>query len=319
MSLISHPGRVLAPGVLISFLLVMASASFASAAPDPKCEDDYVPPEIREDAMALTLQGIACFEVTYYSRALIFYRRAYAISPSPLLEAAIGRSLHELGLWGAAHAYYRRYLRRAEDDPDGRAKIEERLTELERQLEEEAANVTITSTPDGARVLLIDNNGHTEDMGTTPLTTRMAPGKYTIEVEKLGYYSRQKEIILSRKEQDELDVELVPQGATFNLESRRIRRIGTTTMLVSAPIAVAGGLLSFTGDPERRPFGYGMVFVGSLGLISGGIVTAIGHKRDGSPSIAPVETGKSTKQKKKAQFQPLVSPGFVGLGMGFRW
>lgn len=301
---------------MTALLLVVATTSIANAAPDSKCEDDYVPPEIRQDAMALTLQGVACFEVTYYSRALIFYRRAYEISPSPLLEAAIGRSLHELGLWGAAHAYYRRYLRRAEDDPEGRAKIKERLAELERQLAEEAANVTVTSTPDGARILLIDHNGHTEDMGTTPLTTRMAPGKYTIEVEKLGYYSRQKEIILSRKEQDELDVELVPQGATFNLESRRIRRIGTTTMLVSAPIAVAGGLLSFTGEPDRRPFGYGMVLVGSLGLVSGGIVTAIGHKRDGSPSITPAE---DTKPQKKAQFQPLISPGFVGLGMGFRW
>lgn len=294
-------------------------APAASAAPDPKCEDDYVPPEIREDAMALTLQGIACFEVTYYTRALIFYRRAYQISPSPLLEAAIGRSLHEIGLWGAAHAYYRRYLRRAEDDPEGRAKIEERLAELERQLEEEAATITITSTPNTARVLLIDHTGHTEDLGFTPVSTRMAPGKYKIEIEKLGYYSRESEVILSRKEQDELDVELVPQGATFNLESRRIRRIGTTTMLVSAPIAVAGGVLSITGDADRKPLGYGMLFVGSLGLISGGVVTALGYRRDGGPSIEQPDEQPDAKPKKSAMLQPLVSPGFIGMGLGFRW
>ena len=289
------------------FLLVMLVSAPLSAQPKLTCEDDYIPPEHRDDAMALTLKGIACFEATSYAQALTYYRRAYAISPSPLLDAAIGRSMHELGMWGAARAYYQRYLSRG--DAEGRGKIEERLSELERQLAEEAATLSLTSSPQAARVFLLGESGHTEDLGVTPMTTRLAPGKYTILFEASGFYASQKIALLSPKEADEVDAELVPQGATFNIEARRVRRIGATTMLISAPIAIAGGVLSITGKPENRPFGYGMVFIGGTGLLAGGVVKVLGYRRDGAPSVAPAPE----KEEKNVFFSPLFSRRSIGL------
>ena len=76
-------------------------------------------------------------------------------------------------------------------------------------------------------------------------------------------------------------------------------------MLASGPTLLGGAALAVANE-ERRGLGYGLVLVGSAGLIGGGIVSAVGYRRDHEdpePSLAAPT--------------PMVGPGQVGLR--WRW
>ena len=60
-------------------------------------------------------------------------------------------------------------------------------------------SIDVTSTPPGARVLLVATDeggaGEPQPKGITPITiTGLAPGKYTVDLEKPGYRFFQKEV-----------------------------------------------------------------------------------------------------------------------------
>lgn len=60
-------------------------------------------------------------------------------------------------------------------------------------------SIDVTSTPPGARVLLVTTDeggaGEPQSKGITPATiTGLAPGKYTVDLEKPGYRFFQKEV-----------------------------------------------------------------------------------------------------------------------------
>lgn len=64
-------------------------------------------------------------------------------------------------------------------------------------------SIEVTSTPPGARVLLIatdeDTAGEPQSKGLTPTTiTGVRPGKYTVDLEKQGYKFFRKEITVKR-------------------------------------------------------------------------------------------------------------------------
>ncbi len=287
----------------------------AEAAPPPdRCVDDYLPPEARRDPDILTARGLACFQSEKYARALHYYRRAFQLSQDPLLEAVIGRSMHELGLWGAAKAYYERYLARAADK-DGAGCIRERLAELEHQLGTRAATVTVQTSPSATHLWLETETGHREDLGNAPMTTRLAPGTYTLVVERIGYYPARETIDLALKAQETVEVELVPQGATFNIPSRRLRRIGAVTLTASTLTLAAGGFTALSGDRPWRPLGHGLLFVGSAGLITGSVTSLIGARRDGAPpSLKPAEDRNTSP---KTSVMPQLGIGRVGISVSF--
>jgi len=60
-------------------------------------------------------------------------------------------------------------------------------------------SIEVTSSPAGARVLLVDSDeggaGEPQARGVTPLTiTGLKPGKYTVDLERQGYKFFQKEV-----------------------------------------------------------------------------------------------------------------------------
>lgn len=62
-----------------------------------------------------------------------------------------------------------------------------------------SGSIEVTSTPPGAKVLLVSTGeggaGEPQSKGLTPTTiTGLAPGKYTVDLEKPGYKFFQKEI-----------------------------------------------------------------------------------------------------------------------------
>ena len=66
-----------------------------------------------------------------------------------------------------------------------------------------AGSIEVTSSPAGARVLLIstddDTAGEPQSKGVTPTTiTAVKPGKYTVDLEKQGYKFYQKEITVKK-------------------------------------------------------------------------------------------------------------------------
>lgn len=292
--------------LVVSSLLITTTAT---AQTPSECGPlgEYIPPESRQDATAMALRGLDCFRLGRFGQALTLYRLAYTRGADPLLEAAIGRSLHELGLWSAARGYYSLYLKNEQRDQDGRARIEERLVELDKQLEL-GATLTVNTSASGAKILLgpVGAGQHREDLGSSPSTSKLRPGVYEVRVEKKGYHTSVQEVEL-RPEQDlTLDVELIPQHAAFTLTTRQYRRAGAITMLGAAPFVAIGGAVAIAGDDSSRATGFAMLFAGSLALATGGALTALGYQRE-----------RQIEREQNATLLPYASP--KGAGITLTW
>lgn len=277
------------------------------------CED-YVTPETRRDLATLTMRGTACFDQKRYGKALKFYRQAFAMERTPLLEAAIGRTMHELGLWSTARAYYKRYLGSevAKQDPTNRQRILDRLVALQNDLRQEGTTLKLSAAPTRTYVYLELENGHRESLGATPMTLKLAPGQYKLIFEKRGYYPTNETIELDAHDAEEIEAELVPQDATFNVPARTLRRAGATTMAFALPVIVAGGILTVVGSNNadqaetlinaqpsdqvaasdraaldrantQMNWGNGLIIIGSAALVTGAILTYVGYTQEGPP------------------------------------
>jgi len=298
--------------VLFSLALCVSSAwaTPVQAQEDMPC-DDAMPAEVRGDVEALTLRGISCFEQEDYLRALGFYRRAYNISRDPLLAAAIGRSMDELGLWGTAKSYYLRYLRSGKADADGQAGIRKRLADLNERLESSSARLTFRSNPTRARVYLELGGDTRESLGVTSMSMRLAPGSYTLIFEQKGYYASTQTVNLGEGERKELDVELVPLDAAFNLDTRDRKRLGIITISSSVPVLILGFTAAGIGRrnaPPRPALEIGGFGVGALGLA--GVVTGIVLTTTRAPS-------DRERERARRSVSPLFAPGYAGVPVTF--
>ncbi len=298
--------------------------------------DDYVAPEGREDSAALTLRGVACFEAHDYGRALGYYRRAYAIDRSPLLEAAIGRTMHELGLWSTARSYYERFLRsqQAQTDAENRQRIQERLDTLKKELVAQGGLVSLRAAPTQTAAYLELPNGHRESLGNTPMALRLAPGSHTLVFERRGYYPSTQRIRVREGQTQVIEAELVSQDAPFNVTGRQLKRAGAITAGVSAPLLAAGLTLRLMGgdrldraddEPQAddamrlrdrgtsmRDWGANLLAIGGVTLLVGGALIAAGYMQD-----VPSEQDKAAPKPKRVSWTPLVSP--TGVGVSVQW
>lgn len=306
---------------------------------DEAC-DDYVTPETRRDLGTLTTRGTACFDKKLYGKALKFYRQAFAMERTPLLEAAIGRTMHELGLWSTARSYYKRYLASdvARQDPANRQRILDRLVTLQKEVRDSGTTLKLQAAPTRTYVYLELDNGHRESLGATPMTLKLAPGSYKIIFEKRGYYPRIETISLDAHDLEEIEAELVPQDATFNIEARTMRRVGTTTFAFAVPVVVAGGILSAIGSNNaeqaqtlidaqapgevlstdrdalarantQQKWGNGLLIIGSAAIVTGAVLAIVGYTQDGPPEQA--------KDDPESAWRFEAHP--LGAQVGFSW
>lgn len=287
--------------------VLMSSAHAQTKSSPNRCPAGLIPRETARDTLDLTMRGVACFERGEFGRALTFYRTAYAKSREPLLEAAIGRSLHELGLYSSAKLYYDLYLQHERVDTDGRKRIQERADRLESQLKDVAASVTLDAFPGSAKVFIQTQEGHRELLGNTPLTTQLEPKKYTIVLEQVDFLPETFTINPSPGDTIKEQHELVPQRSTFNLTTRTTRRIGAITFLAGLPILTTGATLRLLDRPFTRRESSAVMLVGGTTMLVGATITLIGYRRERRLRINQQELTLSTS----------ISPTWTGLQLNW--
>ncbi|RVU44750.1 PEGA domain-containing protein [Lujinxingia sediminis] len=240
---LASEGSRLSLGALTMAAMSLSSPLLAHAqtpAPAPHQCPDYVSPDHREDARVLTLHGVSCFEAGDFERALHYYLRAYARSPGPLLRGAIGRSLHELGIYGPARQYYQDYLDSPAADTSGAQRIRERIEQLDATLAEDAAALEVRSSPPGARAHLVFESGEWFELGTTPVTARVREGRYEVALTREGYRTQRVRTRVHSNTQAVVEPTLVADAAAFDVSAASWRRGALWTLVASTPVAAAG-------------------------------------------------------------------------------
>lgn len=202
---------------------------------DEECAT-YVNPDDRDDAEALGLKGVACFQATEYDWALTHYRRAYVLSSRSDLLAAIGRSLHELGLYEPAAAYYERFLEEAQAEP-----IRRRLDEVQATIEEHATTVTLRATPPGTTAFVVLDNGEWYELGDTPMQLQVREGDYEFGFDAPGYRPQTVRVDATDGEPTSADTELIEDP--LDRAQRQRRTAGLWTVGGSLIVGAAGGAL----------------------------------------------------------------------------
>jgi tetratricopeptide (TPR) repeat protein len=198
---------------------------------------------------AWALLGVACFNDGKYVPALIYYRRAYSLSKSPVLLAALGRTLQELGLPGLAATYYKTYLKQ-NPDVGNRARISRRLEAVEAALQN-SHRLRIQSDPPGAMVFLVLDGMHWEPLGPAPTAISVLSGRYVVAFQEPTHHWAIETIDIDGP--STMHTELVSHLALFNLTTRRMRRRAAYLGLAATPLLGGGLALLWMGrDNEER-------------------------------------------------------------------
>lgn len=332
--------------LVLSCGLLATSAS--SAHERETVEDsDTCPPKIPlqslQDAQDLTLYGVSCFEAKRYDWALTYYLQAFAIKPGPLLLGGIGRSLHELGLYGPAAAQYQAFLQTS-PEPAGADRIKNRVRQLEQAKHDDGATVELLSAPSNVRVHLILDNGDWFPLGQTPTKVLLRRGNYDFIFEDDALRPRQESIQLRAGQETQITSELVHQSAPFDLSTRQWRRAGIWTMGASLPAAAAGLTLFLLSAQDRssakeledhfadlqdfdrrrtelldradtyRTWSIITAAVGTTGLITGALLYLL--PRPASSSSKDEQFGLELVTQ-NLRIQPLAGPNHVGLRLRF--
>ncbi len=347
-------GRGVAAGLLAFALAFASSASAAWAGEDSgeelpgdggadgKCPS-HVPADRETDARSLTLLGVACFKQEKYARAYTFYHRAYQEDRSDTLRAAMGRSLHELGVYQVAKSYYETFLDNAEPDRQSTEKIQKRLEQLGRDLDQDAAHTKLRSFPSGASVHLQLSNGQWVELGQTPTEVRLREAEYRFAFDHADHRRRRVRRELAASSNPEtIAVDLYPTRAGFDTSSRQWKKAGLITGLSSIPVLGLGGLFfglsankfaeaeDLTGDgyydPDRenalvyrghrqREIGIGFTALGAAAAITGGVLFLRGKGLEPSG-----ESSRSTSEQETSErqaFRPVVTPRSIGFRARF--
>lgn len=311
---------------------------FSSTAAADSTEDcpRYTAPPHQDDAQQLIMKGVACFETGDYTWALTHYQRAYELDGDPFLLGAIGRSLHELGLYDPAMAHYRRFLDR-EDIPSGADRIRARVEELESDLDDDAGTVSIRTAPSGVTTYVVLNNGEWHELGATPADARLREGSWEFVFVEDDHRPHRVTADVSRHEQQSLNEGLIARDSALVISSRARRRTAVWTMATSLVIGAAGGTMLVLSSQENaaaerleegdfdelsdfderrrdhldtarttRFWGTVAAGVGATGLLAGGILFF------STPSPASVEDDEAD-QSAGLQLQPTVSPAQIGI------
>ena len=219
----------------------------------PECPT-FIGSDERDDAHALTLHGIACFEAQEYAWALTHYISAFEIEPDPFLFGGIGRSLHELGLYEPAMGQYRRFLEE-DDTPTGADRIRQRVEELEQLTELEATTVSLRSAPSGATAFVVLDNGQWYELGTTPLEVELREGDYTFAFDAEHYRPQTIDTSVAGDEDHRVDGHLVSEDVALGIEQPARRHSGRWMIaggLVGTASATALLVLSQRNDSAAR-------------------------------------------------------------------
>lgn len=313
----------IAPGVvacLVGLMLVVPVAHDAHAADAPSAEGQA---EARRLAAKDKFdQGVTAYKEERYQDAVRLFKDADAIAPSAALSFNVARSLEKLDDTSGALRWYRDFLRRSPQAPNG-PDVEGKVATLAAALAQKGVQqVSVLSEPAGALVLLDGQN-----IGVTPVTRDIPPGKHHIVLRLDGYQEQAKDVVLEPKTPQDVVLELavrkdappVASGAaagavgsrgTAPAASDRGPRFGIAPYVVMG--AGAAGLVGALGfelarrsadsDADaasqkdfqghydtmesRQTTARVLAGVGGALLITGGVLFALDYQRKEQPKVA---------------------------------
>jgi hypothetical protein len=189
-----------------------------------------------EDAMQEAAQrfqkGVELFEEAEYEAALAEFHWAYNLKPHFAVLYNIAQCYYAIGRHGKALSYFTRYLEEGEGQIT--AEREQEVRDAIAHLEELMAELAVSSTPEGAKVM-VDG----KLVGTTPFPepVHVPAGPHTLEVALEGHLPVHQEVILTG-------------GETFTrtYELEEDRREGSLTVTATAPKSTV-----YVDDREMGP------------------------------------------------------------------
>ncbi|MBX3184905.1 MAG: PEGA domain-containing protein [Polyangiaceae bacterium] len=155
----------------------------------------------KKDAREAYTAGEKAYAADDFAAAESSFRKAYSIIPTPHAEYWIAKSIDkQLKIVEAIEAYSS-FLSNPDHARAGADKVDDAKSRLD-TLKQTPAELQLTTEPAGASVTV---DGQAQ-MGETPMTLKLAPGKHRIEVSSSGY------------ETQVVELDLVPGGkATENV------------------------------------------------------------------------------------------------------
>lgn len=201
---------------------------------------------LKHKAQILLSEGNELARIGDFGTALVKFRTAHELYPSPKLLLNIGTSLRHVGRLAEAAATYEQYLEHPESDPGRQLQLRKLLTELQKHV----GTVELRTFEADVRVSI---DGHMVTPIDRTLVVRVDPGRHTVVAEKPGRPATVRHV---------------------TVEARQ-------TAMVELVIAKPG-----EAPPEplqtRKILGYTLAGLGGVGIITGGIlgVVALNTKAD---------------------------------------
>jgi tetratricopeptide (TPR) repeat protein len=189
---------------LVCLTLVVPALREARAADAPSAEG-------QADARRLAAkdkfdQGVTAYKEERYQDAVRLFKDADAIAPSAALSFNVARALEKLDDTSGALRWYRDFLRRSPQAPNG-PDVQSKVTTLAAALAQKGVQqISVLSEPAGAVVLLDGQN-----IGVTPITRDIPPGKHRLVLRLDGYQESTKDVVLEPR---------TPQDVTLQLAER---------------------------------------------------------------------------------------------------
>jgi tetratricopeptide (TPR) repeat protein len=249
--------RVFCFSVTLAFALGMATAAHAE--------------EPRKAAGEHYQRGLELADRGDYQTALEEFERAYSLSPNFAVLYNIGQADVELGRPLKAIEALERYL------DDGKDKVPRgRRGEVERQLAQlrsSFAELSVTTTPSGAQIVL---DG--ADIGTTPLAKplTLTAGSHVVSASRPGAAAETRVVVVREGQKTELRLELpdVRPPDAPNAPNAPNAALAPTTGAETKPLVPSVAVQAKgENDRARAPFPTGYVLIGA-GVVLGGATVA---------------------------------------------
>ena len=157
--------------------------------------------ELKDKAQELLSQGNALAAQGDFGLALVKFRTAYELYPSPKLLLNIGTSLRQVGRYAEAAETYERYLA----DPDANLDRAEELATILDELDALVGRLTIVVRDRDAKVSL---DGEVLRDRDPDEALRVDPGPHTVVAEKQGFPPVVRTITVKAKERARVELSL---------------------------------------------------------------------------------------------------------------
>ena len=182
-------------------------------------------------AKEIYLEGVEAYRAERFVDAAEKFRESYELSGRTTLLFNIAATWEEAGRKELALKFYKHYLAENWDAPN-RPEVEAKMETLDKEIRAAWPTVTINTKPQGASVRL--GAGSSAQVGESPATFQVAPGRHRIVAAKAGHTT------------EFMDIKVVadtPQSVTISLKESK------GTGKVALRIRPKGAAVTINGDP----------------------------------------------------------------------